>query len=112
MVKILIKNQALSDLNWAGLPGETYQHPKQMHRNNQGGKKRVMNNLPRHEKGFRFNKQEGMEKALVRIGTPPKLTRIVGSMIRGRLNRVILSFSLSGEYKVMDGIDQGDAISP
>src|SRR4051812_22016822 len=52
-----------------------------------------------------------MKRALRRIGFLSKLTNIVKSIMRERLNKVILSFGLSGAYEVMNGIDQGDAIS-
>src|SRR4051812_38552532 len=116
MVRILTKNQVLSELNWAGLPGGCTRNPINILNKcieiAKEEKKELWITFQDMRKAFDSISKIGMEKALERIRSPSKLTKIVKSMMRGRLNKVILSFSLSEAYEVMDGIDQGDAISP
>src|SRR5438552_2067321 len=53
-----------------------------------------------------------LKKTLKRIKIPEQITKILLSILNNRTNTVITCHGNTEEYKVEDGIDQGDTISP
>ncbi|GBC52870.2 RNA-directed DNA polymerase from mobile element jockey-like [Rhizophagus irregularis DAOM 181602=DAOM 197198] len=53
-----------------------------------------------------------LKLALERLHFPTKITTLLISLFSDRKNNVILPFGLSADYDVIQGIDQGEVISP
>jgi len=53
-----------------------------------------------------------LSKAMERIHLPEKFIMIISFLFNNRTNQVITDHGLSNKYKVQDGIDQGETISP
>ncbi|CAB5382935.1 unnamed protein product [Rhizophagus irregularis] len=53
-----------------------------------------------------------LKLALERLHFPDKITTLLISLFSDRKNNVILPFGLSADYDVIQGIDQGEVISP
>ncbi|KAG9297318.1 hypothetical protein G9A89_002007 [Geosiphon pyriformis] len=55
---------------------------------------------------------EHLQNSLVRIKMYSRFIRFFGSIHNSRINRVMTDFGLTDEYKVHDGLDQGEVFSP
>ncbi|KAG9293320.1 hypothetical protein G9A89_007566 [Geosiphon pyriformis] len=55
---------------------------------------------------------EHLKRCLVRIKMCGKFIRFFSNIHRNRTNRVIMNFSLTDDYSVHDGLDQGEVFSP
>src|SRR5438477_8548449 len=53
-----------------------------------------------------------LEKALLRIQIPNSIIRIIINLISNRTNQIITPHGLTNSYQVLEGIDQGDTLSP
>src|SRR6185295_12250285 len=61
-----------------------------------------------------YNSMSGiaLQKAMKRIKILSQIITILNNILEERSNKVITFYGLTNSYKVHDGIDQGDAISP
>ena len=50
--------------------------------------------------------------AMRRIKLPEKFINIIENSLKNRLNRVITDVGLTQEYRMENGIDQGEIMSP
>jgi ribonuclease HI len=53
-----------------------------------------------------------LKLALRRINIPPHLIEILCNLFTNRYNQIILHHEVSAEYKILQGIDQGEVVSP
>ncbi|RHZ86816.1 hypothetical protein Glove_44g5 [Diversispora epigaea] len=86
--KVMTTNKVLNPNNWAALPGGNTYDP--IH---------ILNN-------------DFLYEAMRRIKISEQIVKIIDSVLESRQNKVITYHGLTEPYKVHDGIDQGDAISP
>jgi hypothetical protein len=116
LAQIFTKHHILSEHNWAALPGNSTQDPihilqaiiEHAKENNQ----QAWILCQDMSKAYDSVHIKTLEKALKRIKIPEQITNILLLILNNRTNAVITCHGNTEEYKVEDGIDKGDTISP
>ena len=102
--------------NFAGLPGESTMEPIHLLNNiceearEEGKELWIL--FQDTAKAYDTVSLDMLEKALLRIKIPGKITKLILESFRNREFRVITSFGLTQPTIAKDGIDQGETISP
>jgi exonuclease III/ribonuclease HI len=116
LAEVITSRPVLSNNNWAGLPGGSTQQPIHILNNiieeAHEKKKEVWILSQDISKAFDSINNNMLAKALHRIRVPEKIVTIIKNLLDNRENTVITAHGLTAPYKVKDGIDQGDTISP
>ena len=116
LAQIFTTHHILSEHNWAALPRNSTQDPihilqaiiEYIKENNQ----QAWILCQDMSKAYDSVHIATLKKTLKRIKIPEQITKILLSILNNRTNTVITCHGNTEEYKVEDGIDQGDTISP
>jgi hypothetical protein len=113
---VITENRILQENNWAGTTGGTTSKPRiilqNMIEDAQVSKKEIWILLQDTKKAFDSVGKKALEMTLERIGIPSKLTKIILEMREKRSADVITKYGITQEYRIKDGLDQGDPMSP
>jgi len=112
----MTSNNILNNNNWAALPGGRTHDPIHILNNvmedARENKKELWAFFQDISKAYDSISVTVLEICMERLKIPYQFISIIKNLLKDRSNRVITFYGLTDEYKVNDGIDQGDAISP
>ena len=66
----------------------------------------------RYVKAYDLVNRKNLWKAIERIRIPSNFIKLIRNSLTGRNNQVITDVGLTSEYEMINGIDQGEIISP
>ena len=117
LTKILGNNKnILGEYNFAALPGSSTIEPINILNNiiedAREKNKELWVLFQDMSKAYDYVNREHLSKALERIKIPNLFIKLIENSFNGRTNRVITDYGLTEEYKMVNGIDQGEIISP
>src|SRR5581483_9344841 len=116
MDAVITTNKILQENNWAGTTGGTTTKPRiilqNMIEDAQVNKKEMWILLQDTKKAFDSVGKKALKITLERIGTPSKLIKIILEIRENRSADVITKYGITQEYRIKDGLDQGDLMSP
>src|SRR5215216_2932544 len=121
--KILIKSNALSGLNFAGLPHQSTLEPLHIINNHLEYHRSMKETDSAYKKDLHILFQDMskaydrvnifmLKKALFRLKFPSTLINLIVGLFLNRSNAIFTDFGLTDLYDVLVGIDQGEVISP
>ena len=115
--KILSYNKnVLKDNNFAALPGKSTIEPIHILNNiiedARENNKELWILLQDMSKAYDCINRKHLWMAMRRIKLPEKFINIIENSLKNQLNRVITDVGLTQEYRMENGIDQGEIISP
>ena len=106
----------LEDNNFAALPGKSTNEPLHILNNvmeeARENKKELWILLQDMSKAYDLVHREHLWKAMQRLKIPNHFINIIKNSLLNRTNRVITDLGLTDEYKMKNGIDQGETMSP
>ncbi|EXX60620.1 RNA-directed DNA polymerase from mobile element jockey-like [Rhizophagus irregularis DAOM 181602=DAOM 197198] len=112
----LMTYNLINENNRAGLMGQSTLQPLQVIQHiiesAYKDKKQLWIGLQDLSKAYDRVNSSLLKLALERLHFPDKITTLLISLFSDRKNNVILPFGLSADYDVIQGIDQGEVISP
>ena len=115
--KILSENRNIIDENnYAALPGNSTQEPIHILNNimedaRENGKE-LWVLLQDMSKAYDLVNREHLAQAMERIKIPKSFIEFIMNSLKERRNRIITDVGLTDEYRVLNGIDQGEILSP
>ena len=116
LANILSQHKVLRGENYAGLPGgstlELIKILNAVIEEARENNKECWMLFQDISKAYDRVKLPMLQKAMKRIKIPDRCIRFISSLFTNRRNKVITSYGLTSEYKVLVGIDQGEVISP
>src|SRR5579859_6746661 len=117
LTKILVKNKnVLGEHNYAALPGSSTLEPMHVLNNviedARENKKELWIMLQDMSKAYDLVNWKNLSKTMERICLPKEFIFLIENMLKDRVNRVITNIGLTDKYRMKNGIDQGETISP
>ena len=114
---ILINNtNVLGENNFAALPGRSTHEPIHILNNimeeARENKKELWVLFQDMSKAYDLVNRENLWRAMRRIKLPEGFIKIIQNSLIDRTNRVITDLGMTEEYKMLNGIDQGEIMSP
>jgi hypothetical protein len=113
---IFSNHKILTPHNYAGLPGDDTQSPIHVINNIMEDARAKGNELwlmfQDMSKAFDSVNSDSLSEALRRIKIPTAFITLIKNLLQNRENMVITTHGNTTAYKVEDGIDQGDILSP
>jgi hypothetical protein len=114
--KLSANNDILKDHNYAGLPGKSTHEPihilNAIMEDARESKKELWILMQDMSKAYDLVNRDNLLKALNRIRLPRKFIDFISNSLKHRTNQIITDFGFTESYKVGNGIDQGEIMSP
>jgi hypothetical protein len=114
--KLTNRYDILKDHNYAGLPGKSTQEPihilNAIMEDARESKKELWILMQDMSKAYDLVNRDNLAKALKRIKLPDKFVDFISNSLNNRTNKIITEFGFTEKYKVGNGIDQGEIMSP
>ena len=114
--KLLANYEILKDHNYAGLPGKSTQEPihilNAIMEDAREAKKELWILMQDMSKAYDLVNRNNLIKALKRIKLPNKFIEFISNSLKNRTNQIISDFGFTESFKVGNGIDQGEIMSP
>jgi ribonuclease HI/endonuclease/exonuclease/phosphatase family metal-dependent hydrolase len=106
----------LKNHNYAGLPGRSTQEPihtlNALIENARETNKELWILMQDMSKAYDLVNRDNLIKALKRIKVPIAFTDFITNSLKNRRNKIITDFGYTESYKISNGIDQGEIMSP
>ena len=106
----------MKDNNFAALPGKSMIEPihilNNIMENARENNKELWILLQDISKAYDRVNRKHLWMAICHIKLPEKFINIIENSLKNRLNRVITDVGLTQEYRMENGIDQGEIMSP
>ena len=108
--------EILKNHNYAGLPGRSTQEPihtlNALMENARETNKELWILMQDMSKAYDLVNRESLIKALRRIKLPETFTTFISNSLKNRHNKIITDFGYTESFKISNGIDQGEIMSP
>jgi Reverse transcriptase (RNA-dependent DNA polymerase) len=106
----------LKDHNYAGLPGKSTQEPihilNAIMEDARTSNKELWILMQDMSKAYDLVNRKNLQKALKRIKLPDKFVDFIANSLNERTNQIITDFGYTESFKISNGIDQEEIMSP